>query len=677
MLAIDSPPRVPPADNHNLTRPTTSIIGRDDDLARLTDSVGPGTVTTLVGPGGVGKTRLAIEAALSVADEWEHGAWFIDFAPLGDPALIPETIGAAVGAPAVPGAQRWPEVLTYLERRSTLLVLDNCEHLAETAAEAAARLIETCSTVGVLATSHGPLGLRGEQIYRLSPLVTEGAVDLFLDRASGQADRETVAELCAELDHLPLAIELAAARTTALPAGEILRQAQRSHTVVRSHDPTLPDRQRSLERLLDWSLDLLPPAARTVLGRLSVFAGGFDLDAAEAVAVGGPVGETDVAALLWDLIDASLVRPVEAAGESRYRLLATVRTHARARADDEDLADANSRLAALLLERVGPPRAIRHSWIVEMELELDNVRGCAARVADAASAQALAWCVGRFHDVRDSYRDGIAEVRRFLDARPEPTPERVALLTLLADLHLRLGELDQAETILSSAELLASTAETASWDEAGVLRARGDLALRRDDARGAETAARRGLERVRSPHGRARLYDLLGIATAALGDLTASAEAFQQELRAATAAGIEAHLATVHANLAETYLRLGDEPAAARHQAISLGLARDWGQPVVIAFALMVAARLASGHDRAHEAIVLQAKADQLLAEADYALYDEDEAIRSRFLADAAAHLGDEEFTGAQAEGATLTADSAADLAERVLGDVGSTKAAN
>ncbi len=675
--AADAQPRVPPAEGHNLTRPTTSIVGRADDLARLRERIARGKLTTVVGPGGVGKTRLAVEVGLEAAGEWEHGVWFIDLATLDDPALIPEAVGVVVGAPAAPGTELWPEVLSHLEQRHALLVLDNCEHLAEDVGRAVAELIATCRRVGVLATSRGPLGLRGEEIYRLSPLATESAVDLFVDRAVDGADRETVAALCAELDGLPLAIELAAARTTAVPAAEILRQVRRSYSVVRSHDPTLPDRQRSLERLLDWSLDLLPPAARAVLGRLSVFASGFDLDAAEVVAASGAVSEGDVAELVWDLLDASLVRPADTAGATRYRLLASVRAHVRERTDAVDLAGATRHLTALLLERVGPLRATRHSWIVEMDLELDNVRGCAARVDHAPSAQALAWCVGRFHDVRDSYRDGIGELQRFLEASPEPSPERVALLTLLADLHLRLGELDQAERILSGAERLASTAGTADWDEAGVVRARADLALRRDDAEGAAAAARRGLERVRSPQGRARLYDLLGIATAARGDLAASAEAFREELRAATTAGIEAHLATVHGNLAETYLRLGDEAAAARHQAVSLGLARDWGQPVVIAFALMVAARLASAHRRPHEAIVLEAKADQLLAEADYALYDEDEAIRSRFLADAASRLGDEEFAASRAEGNALAVDAAADLAERVLADVGSVRTAN
>lgn len=674
--SVETPPRVPPADRHNLVRPTTAIVGRGDDLARLCERLAAGRITTLAGPGGVGKTRLAIEAALAVAEAWDDGAWFVDLAPLRDPALIAEAIGAAVGAPEVPGAARWPELLSYLEERRTLIVLDNCEHLHEACARSAAELISACPQVGVLATSRGPLGVRGEDVYRLSPLVTEGAVDLFLDRAAADADRQLdrdlVAELCAELDGLPLAIELAAARTTAIPVAEILRQVRQSSDVVRSRDPTLPDRQRSLERLLDWSLDLLPATARTVLGRLSVFAGDFDVDAAEVVAGGEDVREGQVPTLVWDLIDASLVRPAETAGATRYRLLATVRAHAQARADAGDLADATRRLTSLLLERVGPFRATRSTWLVEMDLELDNVRAAAASVDDSLAAQALAWCIGRFHDLRDSYREGIDELQRFLDARAEPSPERVAMLTLLADLHLRLGELERSDEVLSEAETNASAVGTPEWDDAGVIRARGELALRRDDAAGAAEIARAGLARVESLQGRARLYDLLGIASAALGDLEGSAEAFSEELSAATAADIQMHLGTLHANLAETYLRLGDESAAAHHQAISLGLARDWGSPVLIAFGLMIAARLVSARDNLHEAVVLQTKADALLDDADYVLYDEDERIRSQLLSDALARLGSNAYAAATEAGAALSADAAADLAEDLLGTIGS-----
>jgi predicted ATPase/class 3 adenylate cyclase len=681
VLAVDLPPRVRPADGHNLVRPATSLVGRRQDLARLEATVAAGRVTTLVGPGGVGKTRLATETALAVADDWEDGAWFVDLAPVADPALVAEAIGDAVGAPVAPGAERWPEVLAHLEDRELLVVLDNCEHLPEASARAAAELVTACRRVGVLATSRGPLGLRGEQVLRLAPLVTDGphapAVALFHDRTGGGAAdgaaAAVVAELCAELDGLPLAIELAAARTTAVPPGEILRRMRRSPAVIRSGDPTLPERQRSLGRLLDWSWELLPPAARTVLGRLSVFAGGFDVDAAEAVGAGGPIAVDDVAELLWELIDASLVRPEETTGATRYRLLATVRAHAAGRTDAEDLAGATRRLASLLLERVGPVRATRRSWVVAMELELDNVRGAAARVDLPAAAQALAWSIGRYHDVTDNFRAGIAEVSRLLEARPEPGPDRVALLTLLADLHLRLAELDRAEAILAEAADLAEAVGCPPWDDAGITRTRGELALRRHDAAGAAAEARRGLRREHSLRAGARLYNLLGIASATLGDAGAAAEAFSEELRAATTAGIDTFLATTHANLAETYLTLGDEDAAARNQVISLGLAREQHQPVLVAFGLMIAARLVLPRERPADAVMLQTQADALLAAADYALYDEDERVRASLMADAARALGEQAYATAVAAGRGLGPDAAADLAEGIFTSIGST----
>jgi len=678
VLPVGAPPRVRPADGHNLVRPTTSLVGRRDDVARLAELLAEGRVTTLVGPGGVGKTRLATETAMEVAHEWDDGAWFVDLAPLGDAALVGEAIGDAVGAPTLPGAERWREVLAHFEERRVLVVLDNCEHLTEASARAAAELVAACPHVGVLTTSRVPLGLRGEQVLRLDPLVTEGAdapaVELFLDRSARRADtdRAVVAELCAELDGLPLAIELAATRTTAVPAAEILQRMRRSPSVIRSLDPTLPDRQRSLGRLLDWSWELLPPAARTVLGRLSVFAGGFDVDAAETVGAGGAVEVDEVAELVWTLIDASLVRPEETAGATRYHLLATVRAHAAGRADPEDLAAATRRLAWLLLQRVGPVHAIRRSWVVQMELELDNVRGAADRVDQPAAAQALAWSIGRYHDVTDAFRTGIAEVERFLAARPDPGPDRVALLTLLADLHLRLAELDRAEAILAEAAALAETAGRPDWDDAGITRTRGDLALRRNDAALAASAARAGLGEDHSQRGRARLYDLLGIALSSLGDLSGSAEAFGEELDCAIVAGLDTFLPTIHANLAETYLQLGDEGMTAHHQGVALGLARDQNQPVLIAFSLMIAARLVAARARPRDAVMLQTKADELLAAAHYALYDEDEQVRSTLMVDAARVLGADAHAEAVAAGHALTADAASDLAADVLAAVGS-----
>ncbi len=671
---VRAPPRVRPADGHNLVRPITTLVGRRDDVDRLRELVGPGRVTTVVGPGGVGKTRLASETALDIASEWEDGAWFVDLAPVGDPALIGEAIGAAVGAPTAPGAERWPEVLEHLAERRLLVLLDNCEHLGDACARAVGDLLSACPGVGVLATSRGPLGLRGEQVQRLAPLPTAGAdaaaVELFLQRSGDeQADRTVVAALVEELDGLPLAIEVAAARTTAVSVQEILRQVRRAPTALHSTDPTLPERQRSLERVLDWSWDLLSTEARTVLGRLAVFSGGFNVEAAEAVGAGGTVPPDDVPELLWTLIDASLVRPEDTEGATRYRLLATVRAHAASHADPAELAAARSRLASLLLARVGPARATHRSWVVAMELDLDNARGVVAAIDDDAAAQALAWSIGRYHDVKDRFRLGIEEIARCLDTRAAAGPDRVALLTLMADLHLRLGELEGAELLLEEATWLADSTGCPEWDDVGIARTRGELALRRDDPAAAIDEARRALSRDCSKRGQARLYNLLGIASAQLGDIEGAAAAAADEVRAATAAGLDTFLATARANLAEAHLTLGDVTRAAHHQRVSLGLAREMGQPVVMAFALMVAARLV---DDARDAVLMQTKADEMLAEADYALYDEDQRVRSELLAATAAQLGAQGHEAAVAAGRAISLAEALDLAERTLTRVGS-----
>ena len=256
---VDAPPRVRPADGHNLVRPSTTLVGRDEDLAALTGMVDPGNVVTVVGPGGVGKTRLATEAALRVAEDWPDGAWFVDLGPLGDGAHVAEAIGDAVGAPASPGAERWRSVLAHLAERRALVVLDNCEHLPDASATAASELVAACPGVGVVATSRRSLGLRGERVQRLAPLAGERGIALFLDRNASHApaNRATIAGLVRELDGLPLAIELAAARAAAVPPDEILRRLRRGSGVIESGDPTLPDRQRSLDRLLDWSWELL------------------------------------------------------------------------------------------------------------------------------------------------------------------------------------------------------------------------------------------------------------------------------------------------------------------------------------------------------------------------------------------------------------------------------------
>jgi predicted ATPase/class 3 adenylate cyclase len=672
----DIAPRVRPAEGHNLVRPPTSFEGRQADVDALVTLTKAASLTTVAGTGGAGKTRLATEVALRVAEDWEDGAWFVDLAPVSSPQLVPEAVAQAVGAKSVPGVDSWVEVLDHLRDRRALLILDNCEHLAEFVCARVAELLERCPGVGVIATSRAPLGLRAERVYRLNPHPCDGAdaaaVRLFRDRAASgvAADDPAVARLCAELDGLPLAIELAAARTSAMSPSDILEHLRRSPSVLQSRDVSLPERQRTLQRLLDWSYDLLDPRARAVLRRLTVFAGSFDLEGAEHVCAAEDVPVDDVPELLLTLIDSSLVVTEAAAGASRFRLLWTVRAYAADHSGAEEHAAALRRLADRYLEQLGPQAATAWRWVSRVGAELDNLRHVASALPDDADAQALAWCIGRYHDATDAYRTGIEELTRLAERLATRGPNRVGLLTLLADMHLRVAEFDRAAALVDEAAKLHSEFGPAPWDTGGVVRARGELACRRADPAAAVTEARHALSQPHDDRSRARLYDLLGIASGMLGDLDGAADAFEQELQAAAAAGMEIFVATTHTNIAETQLRLGDEAAAAHHQALALEMARAYGLPVLVALSVMLAARLDAGRGRHREAVVLQAAGDRALKHASYVLFEEDARTRDQLMDAARRQLGDDVFHRAVAEGQGLDHDTAADLAAAVLTQV-------
>ena len=670
---VDAAPRVRPADGHNLVRPSTSLVGRGDDLARVLALTLPGRLTTVSGPGGVGKTRLAIEAALTAAPGWADGAWLVDLAPVMEAQVIPATIAETVGATAVPGVDPWAEVCAHLADREALIVLDNCEHLADAAATRAAELLATCPRVGVLATSRVPLGLRGEQVHRLAPLGTDGprapAARLFLERAMDGTgdDHAAVDALCAELDGLPLAIELAAARTTVLRPREILERLRRSPSVLRSRDPSLPERQRTIERLLDWSYDLLRPDERTALRRLSVLPDGFDLELAQSACAAEDCADDEIPELVWSLVDASLVTTDAAAGATRYRLLATVRAYVAQRTGADERAAALTRVTRAFLERLGPARVNDPAWAGAVGVELNNLREVVAHGGDEPAAQALAWSIAAYHDLTDAFRTGIEETTRWAARFRAPGPSRVGLLTRLADLHLCVGDLDEATALADEGAAMAHATGVPEWDDAGLVHTSCELAQRRGDPARAAALAERALAEPHSLRGQTRLLNALGIALGAQGDLEGAADAFERELAVAQDADLPTFLATTHANLAETYLRLGDDAAAARHQAASLELAREQGRPVLIGFSMMIAARLVAARGAVAEAVALQAAADDVLARAAFALYAEDAEVRDALMAAARRELGDAAFARALAEGRALHPDVARDRASAVL----------
>ncbi|WP_328496718.1 winged helix-turn-helix domain-containing protein [Streptomyces sp. NBC_00414] len=351
-------PRDRPAPRGNLRARLTSFVGRDTDLATIRDDLSGARLVTLLGPGGAGKTRLSQEAADSVAEALPDGVWLAELAPVDDPEAVPEAVLTAVGARETvlrsAGAEEMRVVtdrhddplvrLTeHCAKRRMLIVLDNCEHVVDAAARLVEQLLERCPGLTVLATSREPLGVPGELLRPVEPLPEPYALKLLADRGAAarpgfriEDDPEAAAEICRRLDGLPLAIELAAARLRMLTPRQIADRLDNRFRLLTSGSRTVLPRQQTLRAVVDWSWDLLDEDERDVLRRLSVFAGGCDLAAAEAVC--GP------AALeaLGSLVDKSLVVAAPSGdgpgkgpgdGEMRYRLLETVAEYAGQRLD--------------------------------------------------------------------------------------------------------------------------------------------------------------------------------------------------------------------------------------------------------------------------------------------------------------------------------------------------------
>ncbi|MFC7625031.1 BTAD domain-containing putative transcriptional regulator [Microlunatus sp. GCM10028923] len=410
----------------NVRAELSTFVGREPDLAAVRSMITKHRLTTLIGPGGSGKTRLASEAARDLVGDLPDGVWLVEFAPLGTDGDVAQTALAALGLrDALAGTATTTDpvegLVTALREREMLLILDNCEHVIEPVAALAERLLGECRRLRILATSREPLGITGEALWSVEPLsmpadadprtIAEApAVRLLRDRAGAvRPDLEvdehalaTMVRICRALDGMPLAIELAAARLRTMSLVQLANRLDDRFRLLTGGSRTALPRHRTLRAVVDWSWELLSEAERTVLRRLSIFSGGATLEAAEQVCDGGAVEADAVLELLTSLAEKSLL--VTAGGDAtRYRMLTTIREYARDRLDEAGETDA-TRLAHLtyfteLAETAEPHlrRAEQLEWLAILRADHENLsaalRGVIA-AGDAAAAMRLAAATG-------------------------------------------------------------------------------------------------------------------------------------------------------------------------------------------------------------------------------------------------------------------------------------------
>ncbi|HEU5432304.1 MAG TPA: tetratricopeptide repeat protein, partial [Thermomicrobiales bacterium] len=676
----------------SLPVPPTPIVGRLKETAALTALLlRPETrLLTLIGPGGVGKTRLALEVAARAAAAFPDGVWFVELAPVADAALVVPVIAKTLGLRETGERPLVDRLVDALHGRRPLVVIDNVEHLTA-AAPALGDLLAACAGLTILATSRQPLRLRAEREYAVDPLALPDlerlppvgdlaripAVDLFVRRAEAARpsfaltteNAPIVAEIAVRLDGLPLAIELAAARAKVLPAAGVLTRLERRLPLLTGGPRDMPARQQTLRATLDWSHHLLSPDEQALFRRLAVFAGGFTLEAAEQVGGGRPPPVLD---LLASLVDQSLLRVLDSDEDApRFRMLETMREYAgdRLREAGEEHAT-QDRLAAwclTLAERAEPELAgpAQERWLRRLTAEHDNLRAALAWAisrGDAATALRLAGALERFWTTQGLLGEG----RRWLEQalgidRGVAPAARVKALAVAGLLAYYQGDYDRTTALAE--ETRQNAHAIGNQIGAGIaLMLLGDVAEAEDDFAGAATLFEEALALFRQAGAQSRvgtMINRLGLVVWRQGDLGRAVALHEAALALRREMGDHVGVATSLMNLGLVVADLGDYERAAALQAESLTLDVEVGFARGLPDNLENFARIAEAIREDERAARLFGAAEALRIRLGFPWVPFDRDDNQRLIAGLRERLGETAFAAAWDAGRAMSLDDA------------------
>ncbi len=724
-----------PALQNNLPAQLSPFIGRNRERSELRALVESCRLVTLTGAGGCGKTRLGLQVAAELLDGSGDGVWLVELAAVADQDAVALAISRALGMTAQAGRPVLEVLTNALAPQDVLIVLDNCEHLIGGCAKTADAIVRRCPRVRLVATSREPLGVGGEAIYRVPPLSMPGpgedgpaaaessdAVALFVDRARAQgagllvdeATAPLVVSICRRLDGLPLAIELAAARLRSMSLRSLADRLDQRFRLLTGGSRTAPERQQTLRATVEWSYSLLNGAEQLLLGRLSVFAESFDLDAAEAVSGFGDIEAFDVAGLLGSLVDKSLVVAEPAGAALRYRLLETIRQFAAdrlAEAGDDEAAVAAAHCAHYLSvaetaapHLTGPDQG---RWLARLDADQANMRRAAGHAADnpdgTAQVLRLGAALRRYWITRFRDQEALALVLPVLDrpeARADPELFGAALVTAafaarFVDIALarQLGEqavtlarqLDAGLLLIESLGALSSVYYYSGEPERGLPSGREAVERARqlgDDVLLGESLTENLLcEALTCPAHAGTLFtealactqrsgdhlyaflllNSAGVRALRAGDIHAAQAYLQRAAQARRAIGEEGLDLSINIGWV---LRQDNDPDGARSSFQgALRMSRHNGDRVGIAYGSLGLACLAADAGDWHRAAVLHGVAQAFLDGTGQPWEELEACYRRDSLDQVRAHLGQEQSEQDHARGVALSFDQALDLA--------------